>query len=159
MGFAIVVMGDEVREEAKRRGLEPTPENIGRLMLQLREENGPTAIADRCTPKIEKAKENLVLVDGLRNLEEVDTFRKNLKKFTLIAIHASSETRFQRIFKRKRSDAPANWNSFLERDLREIKVGIGGVIALSDYIIVNEGTFEQCKTEIQKLLRKIMEDG
>ena len=38
MGYSTVVMGDEVREEAKRRNIEPTPENLGKLMLKLREE-------------------------------------------------------------------------------------------------------------------------
>jgi dephospho-CoA kinase len=157
MGFLIVVMGDVVREEAKCRGIEPTPENIGKLMVQLREEYGPDVIAKRCTSKIQYAPENFVLIDGLRNLEEVEFFKRYFKKFTLIAIHASPQTRFQRLFKRKRSDAPADWKSFLERDLREIKVGIGGVIALADYMIVNEETVEKCKIEIQKVLEKVLE--
>jgi len=157
MGFLIVVMGDVVREEAKCRGIEPTPENIGKLMVQLREEYGPDVIAKRCTSKIQYASENFVLIDGLRNLEEVEFFKRYFKKFTLIAIHASPQTRFQRLFKRKRSDAPADWKSFLERDLREIKVGIGGVIALADYMIVNEETVEKCKIEIQKVLEKVLE--
>ncbi|UCE58077.1 MAG: AAA family ATPase, partial [Candidatus Bathyarchaeota archaeon] len=29
MGYHVVVMGDEIREEAKRRNLKPTPENLG----------------------------------------------------------------------------------------------------------------------------------
>ena len=37
-GLPIVVMGDEVRAEAERRGLDPTPENLGKVMLQIRAE-------------------------------------------------------------------------------------------------------------------------
>ncbi|MCK5562574.1 AAA family ATPase, partial [Candidatus Bathyarchaeota archaeon] len=32
-GYAMVAMGDVIREETKRRGLKPTPENVGRIML------------------------------------------------------------------------------------------------------------------------------
>jgi dephospho-CoA kinase len=53
MGYSVVVMGDEIRTETLRRGLQLTPENIGKVMLQLREEEGLAAVAKRCIPKIE----------------------------------------------------------------------------------------------------------
>jgi dephospho-CoA kinase len=71
-GYGVVVMGDEVREEAKRRGLEPTPENLGRIMLELRRLEGEAVIAKRCVPKILAARENKVIVDGIRSLAEVE---------------------------------------------------------------------------------------
>ena len=36
LGYAIVVMGDVIREETIKRGLELTPQNVGKVMLQLR---------------------------------------------------------------------------------------------------------------------------
>jgi dephospho-CoA kinase len=44
---------------------------------------------------------------------------------------------------RGRSDDPSNWEEFEERDLRELKVGLGEVIALADEMIVNEGTIDE----------------
>jgi dephospho-CoA kinase len=35
-GFEVVTMGDVVREEAERQGLEPTDINLGKMMLKLR---------------------------------------------------------------------------------------------------------------------------
>jgi len=32
-GFTVVTMGDVIREEAKRQGLEPTDINLGNMML------------------------------------------------------------------------------------------------------------------------------
>nr|NIP67045.1 AAA family ATPase [Candidatus Bathyarchaeota archaeon]NIR17545.1 AAA family ATPase [Desulfobacterales bacterium]NIU81233.1 AAA family ATPase [Candidatus Bathyarchaeota archaeon]NIV67883.1 AAA family ATPase [Candidatus Bathyarchaeota archaeon]NIW16327.1 AAA family ATPase [Candidatus Bathyarchaeota archaeon] len=55
-GYPAVVMGDEIRLEAERRGLKPTPANLGELMLELRKEKGPAIVARRCTLKIEQAK-------------------------------------------------------------------------------------------------------
>jgi len=152
MNYPVVVMGDEIRDEAKRRGLKPTPENLGMVMLKLREEEGPNVVAERCIPKIEKADGKIVIVDGIRSPYEVEKFKRHFPNFTLISIHASPETRFQRLFNRKRSDDPSGWNTFAGRDLRELSVGLGDVIAMADYMIVNEGTKNQLKKEMRKFL-------
>ena len=151
MGYSVVVMGDEIRDEAKRRGLKPTPENLGMVMLKLREEESPSVVAERCIPKIEKANGKIV-VDGIRSPHEVEEFKRHFPRFTLIAIHTSPETRFQRLFKRRRSDDPKGWETFVERDLRELSVGLGDVIAMADYMVVNEGTQNQLKRQIRKVL-------
>ncbi len=151
-GYAVVVMGDEIREETKRRGLRSTPENIGKIMLQLRKEEGPAVVAKRCIPKIDNAKGKIVFVDGIRSLHEVEEFKRHFPNFILIAIHSSPETRFQRLFRRKRSDDPKGWETFLKRDLRELSVGLGNAIAMADYLIVNEGTKEEFKMKIREVL-------
>ena len=158
MGYPVVVMGDEIREEAKRTNLKPTPENLGMIMLKLREEEGPAAIAKRCIPKMEKVKEKVV-VEGIRSLHEVDEFKKHFPNFTLIAIHASPETRFRRLFQRKRSDDPKGWETFMERDLRELSVGIGATIATADQMIVNEGSKAQLKRKTREALKEVLRNG
>ena len=159
LGFKVVVMGDEVREEAKRRGIEATPENLGRLMLELREMEGPASIAKRCLKKIQKAKEDFVLVDGVRSMYEVEEFKKHFPNFILLAVHASPETRFRRLFKRRRSDDPVKWKNFVERDNRELKVGLGNVIALADYILVNEGGIEEFVEMAKQFLENVAKNG
>jgi len=154
-GYAIVVMGDEIREEIKHRGLEPTPENIGKIMVKLRKEEGPTVVAKRCIPKIANASTDVVLVDGVRSLHEVCEFEKNFPNFVLVAIHSSPEARFGRVFQRRRSDDPGGWKVFLERDLRELSVGQGSVIAMADHMIVNEGTLEEFKAQIREVLEVV----
>lgn len=156
MGYPVVVMGDVIREEAERRKMEPTPENLGLIMLKIREEEGPAVVAKRCLPKIKKAKEKVVVIDGIRSLEEVEEFKRHFPNFTLIVIQASPETRFQRLFKRRRSDDPKTWKTFVERDARELSVGLGGVIATADHIIVNEGTKEQLKRNVRKVLEDVI---
>jgi dephospho-CoA kinase len=159
MGYPVVVMGDEIREEAQRRKLKPTPENLGMVMLKLREKEGLAAVAKRCIPKMEEAKENVVVVEGIRSLHEVDEFKKYFPNFTLIAIHASPETRFRRLFQRKRSDDPRGWENFEERDLRELSVGIETAIANADKIIVNEGSKVQLKKKTREVLKEVLGNG
>ena len=135
-GYDIVNMGNAVRAEAKKRNLESTRENLGKLMLELREQNGPGAIAELIKPEIESSSSNVILVDGVRSNDEIQVLKKfgNVK---LLAIHASTGTRFDFLQKRGRSDDPQTQEHFEERDNRELGVGISNSIALSDYAISN----------------------
>jgi len=54
-GYDVINMGDAVREEATKRNLEPSRSNLGKLMLELREKNGPGAVAELIKPKIESS--------------------------------------------------------------------------------------------------------
>ncbi len=157
-GFPVVVMGDEVRAEVARRKLKPTPENLGKIMLQIRAEEGPEVLAKRCIPKIRALDAEVVVVDGLRSLHEVRAFKREFPKFKVVAIHASPKTRFQRLLKRGRSDDPRDWETFYMRDQRELEVGIGEVIATADYMIVNEGSIEQLKAKFRQIIKKVIED-
>ncbi|MGB9684830.1 MAG: AAA family ATPase [Candidatus Bathyarchaeales archaeon] len=157
MGYGVVVMGDVVREEVAKRGLEPTPENLGRIMLELREKEGANVIAGKCIKKIQDAEEQKVIVDGVRSLAEVEEFRKQFPKFTLLAVHASPETRFKRLYNRQRSDDPKNWQIFHERDMRELSVGLGNAIAMAEHLIVNEDNLETVKRKTREVLRKVEE--
>ena len=155
-GFSIIIMGDVIRDEVIRRGLDPTPENIGNVMVKLREEEGAVVVARRCIPNIKKKSENVV-VDGIRSLAEVEEFKKAFPEFKLIHIHASPSTRFRRIAHRNRSDDSHDRLIFVERDRRELGVGIGSAIAMADYVLINEGTLLQFKTKIRRFLETILE--
>ena len=135
-GYDIVNMGNAVREEAKKRNLEPSRENLGKLMLELREKNGPGAIAELVKSKIETSNANVILIDGVRSNDEIQVLRK-FGTVKLLAIHASTDTRFDFLQKRGRSDDPQTKDHFEERDNRELGVGISNSIALSDYAISN----------------------
>lgn len=155
LGFSIVVMGDVIREETKKRGLELTPENVGKVMLELRQEKGIYVIAHRCVPKIQEDASIKVLVDGLRSLHEEEIFKKNFPKFSLIAIHTSPETRFERLANRGRSDDTSKWQIFHDRDMRELGVGLGNVIVMAEQMVINDGSAEQAKVKIKEALRRI----
>lgn len=137
-GYDIVNMGNAVREEAKKRNLEPSRSNLGKLMLELREKNGPGAIAELIKPQIESSPSNVILIDGVRSNDEIEVLRK-IGNVKLLAIHASTDTRFDFLQKRGRSDDPQTKEHFEERDNRELGVGISNSIALSDYAISNIG--------------------
>ena len=158
MGFSIVIMGDVIRDEVTKRGLAPTPENVGKVMVKIRREEGPAVVATRCISKIQNTLKREVIVEGLRSLDEIYEFRRNFSNFKIIAIHVSPEIRFHRVFGRNRSDDSTDWNTFLTRDLREIEVGIGSAIALADYMIINESSLQSFRVNIRKCLRTVLSE-
>jgi len=155
--FSVLIMGDIVREEVKKRGLILNPENIGKVMIKIRMEEGSAVVAKICITKINFSSTR-VLIEGLRSLDEVHEFRKKFPNFSLIAIHASPKVRFHRIFGRNRSDDPKDWYVFQERDLREVNVGIGSVIALAEHMIINEGSLQSFKIKLRKCLKAILSE-
>ena len=156
-GYDVVVMGDVIRKEAERRHLPPDPASLGRIMLELRRTEGKAVIAKRSLPKIRKAARSKVIVDGIRSLSEIEEFKKNFARFSFIAVHSSPETRFKRIYRRRRSDDPENREIFHERDMRELSVGLGDAIAMAEYIVINEGKLEAVKDKTEKILGRIEE--
>ncbi len=155
MGFEVFRMGDDVRMEAERRKLVPTDENLGLIMLQLRQTGGPVAIANLCKQRIERdAKSSFVLIDGIRNVNEFLEFKK-LGRAVLVSIHASPERRFKFLQARGRTDSPTSFQSFESRDRRELSVGIGESIALSDEVVINKGSVEDLKKDVSELLRQL----
>jgi dephospho-CoA kinase len=135
-GYDIINMGNTIRAEAKNRNLEPSGFNLGKLMLELREKNGQGAVAKLVVPQIENSKSNIIIIDGIRSNAEIEVLRK-YGTVKLLAIHASTNTRFGFLKQRGRSDDPQTKENFEERDNREIGIGISNSIALSDETISN----------------------
>jgi len=157
LGLEVLVLGDVIREETERRGLEPTPENVGRVMLQIRKDGGPAVVVKRLVPKIEETKSQTFVVEGIRSEAEIRELRSQFDVVTL-GIHASPKTRFQRLLARGRSDDPKTWDTFYERDSRELNVGLCRVIALADILLLNEGTIDDLQSGFSAALKKLNHD-
>jgi dephospho-CoA kinase len=130
-------MGDVIRAETKRRGLEPDSKNTGDVMKLLRKERGEAAVAELCLEAISTTGAKKVAVDGIRSMAEVEAFRKK-SRVILIAVHASPARRFELLKERGRRDDPLTYEMFLGRDRRELGVGIGEAIALADEMVSNQ---------------------
>ena len=136
MGLETLNLGDGVRAEAKRRNLEPSGDNLGKLMLELREKNGPGAIAVLLTKQIKNSQSKVIIIDGVRSTAEIEVL-KNVGIVKLLSIEASADTRYKFLSARGRSDDPTTRKKFEERDNREIDVGLGKSIAIADETISN----------------------
>ena len=158
-GFSIITMGDVVREEAKRQDLEPTDANLGSMMLKLRKDLGPGAVAHLLLKKLERdGNKNNLVIDGIRSIPEVEVL-KTVGDVRLLAIHASQDTRFKHLTERGRSDAPTNADEFAGRDKRELSVGISEAIALADETLSNnEITIDELKDKAYSIVKMWLEE-
>jgi len=153
-GWRRVVMGDVVRDETKRRGLEPDAANTGEVMLDLRRTLGEAAVARLCMRAINESRAEKVVVDGVRSMAEVEEFRRSAKVM-LLAVHASPRRRYALLKERGRSDDPLTYEMFLMRDQRELGVGIGVPIALAEEVISNErSTPEEVSTQMTRIVNR-----
>ncbi|MEM0026328.1 MAG: AAA family ATPase [Ignisphaera sp.] len=159
LGLPVVSLGDVVREEVAQRGLEPTLENILNIANELRRKFGKDAIAKLALDRIARACSSscIVIVDGVRSLDEIETIGKQVdKKVFILAIHSSQKTRFERILARGRQGDPRTLEDFRRRDLEELSWGLGNVIALADKIIINEGRIEELISETRNFFIEVL---
>ncbi|OLS26493.1 MAG: Adenylate kinase [Candidatus Heimdallarchaeota archaeon LC_2] len=161
-GFKQIVMGDVIRRECKKRGLPVTRESSNIVMIELRKERGANAIAlvtlewiDNLIQKDVK----LILIDGIRSLSEVETFTASYENFTLIAVHASQQTRLHRAMNRRRKDDAFSKEAFLERDKIELDIGIGDVVAKSEILISSETSISKTKKQFKEALEFILKQN
>jgi dephospho-CoA kinase len=153
-GWKRVVMGDVIREETRRLGLEPDARNTAEAMKRLRHEGGEAAVAELCLQKIAKLGAGKVVVDGIRSMAEVDAFRKKAEVL-LVAVDASPARRYELLRERGRKDDPLTMEMFADRDKRELDVGIGKAIALAEETVSNEHTSpEKLEAEIAEVVER-----
>ena len=151
----VVNMGNVIREEVKKRGLEPTDSNTGGVANDLRAKEGMDAVAKRCVPMIEALGKELVVVDGVRGIAEVVFFKEHFgEDFTLVFIDAPLELRFERVTSRGRSDDMTDIEALKQRDERELGWGLAEAIKVSNITVDNIGTIEEFKKKINTILEQ-----
>ncbi|WP_457548997.1 AAA family ATPase [Archaeoglobus sp.] len=157
MGIPVVCMGDVVRDEAKKRNLPLTDEVLGKIANELREKEGMDAIAKRCIPLVrEKGKDvGVVVVDGIRGIAEVETFKRAFDDFILIGVEAPLEVRFQRALKRKRNDDVKSVEDLKERDKRELSWNLAKALEIADFTIENTSSLNEFREKVRDLLEQL----
>lgn len=153
-GLRTYSMGDVVREIAMEKHGRVTPENLLETAIWVRKMFGLDYVARKVLERIE---ENIdtVVIDGVRSLDEVRFFEKK-GSVVIVAIHSSPKTRFERLRKRGRAGDPEKWGDFVKRDMIELSLGLGSVIALADYMIVNEDTIDSVRARTKNVLMSII---
>jgi len=155
-GIYVINMGDVIREEVARRGLEPTDANTGGVGTDLRENEGMDAVAKRCVPKINNSGTGMVVIDGVRGIAEVEFFKQEFGgDFTLVNIDSSIRMRLMRVKARGRSDDMTDIDALRNRDERELGWGMGGAVEAADITIPNASGLKEFKHSIVELLEQL----
>jgi cytidylate kinase len=173
LGLAVVVMGDVIRREAARQGLEPCDENLGRIGSELRAREGPTAVARRTLEMARATGKDIIVVDGLRSREEAEFFRANAEDFYLVEICAPAGARMKRLAARGRPDDPGRPKDADEdtvsschdlgaalgkREDRELSWGMGEAMRAADLKLHNDGSLDELHRNVEQLFRILAAD-
>jgi dephospho-CoA kinase len=156
-GIPVVRMGDLVWEETKRQGKPLNDKNVGNVATTMREKYGMDIWARRTVEKIHSLKKPaLVVIDGVRTMEEIDFFKHTLgMNFLVIAIVAADEVRRKRALARGRTDDSKDLKDLEERDKREIRWGLQKVIADADIVIPNNESLPAFQKRVLTVVEKL----
>lgn len=95
----------------------------------------------------------VIVIDGIRGVAEVETFKKEFgTDFVLVRIDAPLILRYERIKNRGRGDDLLSIEEFKEREERENRWGMGEAMKKADKVVKNEGSLEEFKEEIKRIL-------
>jgi dephospho-CoA kinase len=155
-GYKVFTMGEVIRHEVRMHNLSPTRKNLERMAEDIRRHGGNAAVAKKCIPLIIGELNSKVALDGVRSLDEAYAFEEAFNVI-LVAVHASPETRFNRLKDRKRKDDPSDIKTFRSRDRNELGFGIGEAVAMSNFVIINENGLSDLEKSLDKLLEKLQD--
>lgn len=168
-------LSDELREEARRRVLPVERPVLRAIANQLREEHGSgvlslmvvqkvyqdlVALPDETTP--------VVIVDSIRNPEEVRVLRQELgKQFVLVAVEAPLEVLVKRLAARARFDEPEAIVKQKEA-ARKMIMGESGknepayghnitdCVEMADWHVDNSDSLETLDKEIRRFIEEMI---
>lgn len=163
-GFAYLRFGQITLDKIKEQGLEPNESNEKKIREGLRREHGMAAFATLNIPKIDELlKESNVVVDGLYSWSEYKVLKEKYgDSMFVVAVFAPPKLRYQRLKNRAMENDPnKRFRSLTEteakaRDFAEIEnIEKGGPIVMADFTILNIGSVDKIREEIQKILSQI----
>ena len=161
-GHPVVRMGDLIWEEVARQGLPRDAKHVGEVANAMRASHGKDVWARRTAERVRQVADGhrLILIDGIRSQEEVETLRREIgHDFILVAIHTDPDHRFERMVARGRADDSRDVDVLKARDEREMQWGIARTIALSDEMLVNDSTLDAFRGKVAALLDRVARTG
>ncbi len=157
-GYRSYSLSDRIREEIASRGLIIDRNTLNQVSNELRQTLGSDILAKRTVELIKSDNPEFVVVDSIRNPEEIRFIKENLNA-AIIGIDAPQEKRYE-MFKNRGANTAGidSFEQFKELDDREINgtdahsQRVGDCLKMADVIIQNDETIEDLKNEVNKAI-------
>lgn len=153
-GFIAYSLSDAIRDEVKKQKRDVTRETLIETGRKLREDGGPSVLADRVLAKCDIDKN--YVIDSIRNPAEVRALKQR-KDFLLLCIEADQKLRFERNKLRARENDPTDFKEFVRLEEQELSSTnpagqqLTATAALADRVAPNNTTI----AAFEELLRQI----
>ena len=161
--FIYYSLSDVIREEATKRNLEHSRNNLINLGNELREKSGPDYLAEQINLKIKNILKNNpsqnFVIDSIRNPFEAKELMNN-KNFVFVGVDATVELRFKRLLERNRLGDAKTLEDFKKQEEREnlksdTNQQLDATFGIANEIVVNNGTLSELHAKIDDLLNHI----
>ncbi|ASJ13256.1 AAA family ATPase [Thermococcus thioreducens] len=133
---------------------EPTRDRLIEFGKYLKEEYGEDILIRLAVDKMRHCEK--VVIDGVRSREEIEAIKRLGGK--VIYVEASRKVRFERLMKRKASKDKGikSFEDFKAMDDAEERLyHTSELKGLADYVIVNEGTLEELREKVEKIIEDV----
>ncbi len=153
--YSRIRFGDITEDLLKKEGKEINEINEKAMREGIREKYGMAAYAKLNFPKIKSNVDEgkKVVIDGLYSWEEYKLLKEEFPDLFIVSVQASPQTRYSRLA--GRDIRPLTNQEAISRDLAEIEnINKAGPISMANHTILNEGSKEELKTNLMKVLGK-----
>ncbi len=151
--YAYFSLSDLIRDELRKRGKEPTRDNLIAMGNALRRRYGADVLARRVMKKIGRDR---AVIDSIRTSEEV-AFLRQQKGFFLVAVDAPVELRYRRTRNRGRQESASTFEDFIAKEKEEMAGSAGSqqlrrCLGLADVTIINDASLAALHRRIDQCL-------
>lgn len=142
-----------LRDVLDRVYVDQSRENIQKISSALRENFGQDTLAKSMALDVENDGGDVVVVDGIRRFPDIEHLKK-LPHFKMVYIEADIETKYKRLVTRGENtdDNSKTLEQFKKDHEAEAEVQIKGLKDISDYVVDNNGTFEDLYNQVDKII-------
>ncbi len=140
---------------AHRMHLKDDRDTLQKISTFFRKEFGEDTLAKVMFQDAKGAQAELVVIDGVRRLEDVKYLRE-LPEFKLVFLSAPIRTRYERMVKRgeKADDSTKTYHEFEADHKRESELEITKLEAFAQEVIDNSGTMPELQAALDTIIKK-----
>lgn len=158
-GFEYYSVRAYLIEIIRKKGLPVNRDSMVVVANDLRKQNSPSFIIDELYKQAVEIGKNCI-IESIRTVGEIESLRQK-GSFFLFAVDADPRIRYQRIFERRSETDMIDYETFLENEKREMrtrdpnKQNLQKCIKKADFVLNNNGSFEDLHRQIDEILLKI----
>lgn len=147
-----------LRDVLTRLNIEQSRENIQKMSTLLRQTFGEDLLAKVMANDVKNDINNFIVIDGIRRMADIE-YLKEIPGFFLVSIEANQKLRHQRVIERNENpgDDKKTFEDFLKDENAETEQQIPETMSKANFIINNDGTWDELWKQIHQLVKKINE--
>jgi dephospho-CoA kinase len=142
-----------LRDLAGRLYLEENRENLQKMSTAVREYFGQDILCKTIYEDVKRDDNQYIVIDGVRRFQDVQEL-SHLKEFSLVYIKTDMRNRYERLIKRGENtdDKNKTFEEFKKDNQREAEKQIKALEKKADFVINNNGSYQDLYFQIDKIL-------